>query len=949
MGIQGLLPLLKDIQTSTHIREYKGKTLGVDAYVWLHRGAYACAQELVLGQPTDKFIRYAMHKINMLRHFGVTPYLVFDGGKLPSKKRTEDDRERRRSENRGKAEECLAAGQKDQARDLFAKCLDISPAIAYQLIKALRREKIPYIVAPYEADAQLAYMEKEGIIDGIITEDSDMLVFGCQRVLFKLESDGSCIEILQSRFTANKTVSFIGWTIQEFRHMSILSGCDYLDSITGMGLKVAHRLLRRYKTVDKVLQAVRLEGKLRVPPTYARDFRRAELTFIHQRVIDPRTRTLTTIAPIPAGVDESAMDFIGPVIPSQHVAGIANGDIDPITLSPVEDIMPSASQAASSAKPRGGAFTSAASSKTATPDPRQRSLTTFYKALPTPTPAPKVGRTLLSVTLGTASQPAPARATPLKPRDVNRGPPSPPATLARPGTALTSQKRGAAFATQQPAALARRLDAKGKAREVDTSSIGTTSRFFQLNGGVSPEAARQARLQADEDMDALDAVSSAAGSSPAKGGEQYVSRMRKSGRKGSGIDLSNFLHRASSLSDCDDLSSTGSLRPRKRQRRGSHAEENDAEDVEEPQSSPIVRQSPRTAIREQQKARAAQSLHRPGMGTSPASHVTSSPSTSPIRAEPGWEDDNDSTPTALRRKDVRRDSPSESAEDLVFDSQASSKGQARMAEPDHGDADEPAVEAPAVSFSQLDRHTSSQFGRASPHESQLGDDWATQVLVSATQETELVSEPSDGSPDVYLPRRVSSSPKEDDMESSVSPTYHRQSSRARSGEAVRKRPAAAFDELEADDVVHGLAYVVKDERALNGPFGELGFASQQQPFPSRSASAGRSSAAAPQLRPISRAVHRTSSGPSLRSVGEHARRQGAQLPTPLNAPIGAEERQGQMSETRRPRIGLDSTQLKTPLRRAEGEAGAGSASRSRSSRSRTPLQPLNLSMFMHAE
>ena len=38
------------------------------------------------------------------------------------------------------------------------------------------------IVAPYEADSQLAYLNKEGIVDVVITEDSDLLVFGCKKV-----------------------------------------------------------------------------------------------------------------------------------------------------------------------------------------------------------------------------------------------------------------------------------------------------------------------------------------------------------------------------------------------------------------------------------------------------------------------------------------------------------------------------------------------------------------------------------------------------------------------------------------------------------------------------------------------------------------------------------------------------------------------------------------------
>lgn len=34
----------------------------------------------------------------------------------------------------------------------------------------------------------------------------------------------------------------------------ILSGCDYIDSINGIGIKTAHKLLRKYKTVEKVTE-----------------------------------------------------------------------------------------------------------------------------------------------------------------------------------------------------------------------------------------------------------------------------------------------------------------------------------------------------------------------------------------------------------------------------------------------------------------------------------------------------------------------------------------------------------------------------------------------------------------------------------------------------------------------------------------------------------------------
>lgn len=72
-------------------------------------------------------------------------------------------------------------------------------------------------MAPYEADAQLAYLEKNNIIDGVITEDSDLLVFGCKTVLFKLDEAGACVEIKQDNFAQCKEYNLKGWTFAEFR------------------------------------------------------------------------------------------------------------------------------------------------------------------------------------------------------------------------------------------------------------------------------------------------------------------------------------------------------------------------------------------------------------------------------------------------------------------------------------------------------------------------------------------------------------------------------------------------------------------------------------------------------------------------------------------------------------------------------------------------------------
>ncbi|BGP31765.1 hypothetical protein JCM10296v2_003539 [Rhodotorula toruloides] len=384
MGISGLLPLLSEIQKPSHVKEWKGKTVAVDAYVWLHRGAYGCAQDLALGKPTIKYVNYAMHRVRMLKYYGVTPFLVFDGGLLPSKMGTEDEREKRRSDALAKGNAFLAEGKAGQARECFVKAVDVTPAMAYQLIKALRAEGVEYVVAPYEADPQLAYLEKSGIVDAIVTEDSDLLVFGCRNVLFKMDGEGACVHISRDDFSKCREYNFAGWSDAEFRHMAILSGCDYLPSIHKLGLKTAYNLLRKYKKPEKVIQFVRLEGQLDVPRNYLDEFRRAELTFLHQHVFDPRTRKLTHLHPLPPDKTCNDLPFIGPLLDEDFARGLAAGEIDPISKEPMVDLCPDSfplSKDASFAMPKGKAGFASSTSKgknAVTPAQGSASLLSFF-------------------------------------------------------------------------------------------------------------------------------------------------------------------------------------------------------------------------------------------------------------------------------------------------------------------------------------------------------------------------------------------------------------------------------------------------------------------------------------------------------------------------------------------------------------------------------------------
>jgi exonuclease-1 len=271
----------------------------------------------------------------MLQHFGVTPYIIFDGDYLPSKAATEADRAKRREESKRAGLELLDAGKTSQAYLEFQKAVDVTPEMARQLIKELKKSGVQYIVAPYEADAQMVYLERKGIIDGILSEDSDLLVFGAKCLLTKLDQYGNCIEVNKADFCACKEISLTGWSDTEFRQMAILSGCDYLSSITNMGLKTAYRMVRKHKTIEKIIRMLQFDGKFFVPKGYLSAFYQAELTFLHQRVFCPVALTLVLHTEPEHPIDENEMPFIGAYVEPEIAQGVARGDLNPMTKLPI--------------------------------------------------------------------------------------------------------------------------------------------------------------------------------------------------------------------------------------------------------------------------------------------------------------------------------------------------------------------------------------------------------------------------------------------------------------------------------------------------------------------------------------------------------------------------------------------------------------------------------------
>ncbi|XP_063426203.1 exonuclease 1-like [Mytilus trossulus] len=333
MGIQGLLPFLKKIHDHVNIAKFSGCTVAIDAYCWLHKGAFSCAEKLALGEKTDQYVYYCMKYLEYMLKNNLKPIMVFDGCHLPSKKDVEKNRREKRNMYKKKAAQLLREGNRAEARECLQRCIDISPEMALRLMEVCRERGIDCIVAPYEADAQLALLSKSGIAQIIVTEDSDLLLFGCERVIFKMDHFGNGVMIEKCRLNEVMEIQNGFYTFDKFRYMCILSGCDYLPSLSGIGLVKACKVFKLarqadLKTLLKKFPTTYLKMPLTVSDEYIDGFIKAYNTFLYQLVFDPLKKRLVPLHDYEDGIEPSDVTYAGPYIPQEKALQIALGNIN---------------------------------------------------------------------------------------------------------------------------------------------------------------------------------------------------------------------------------------------------------------------------------------------------------------------------------------------------------------------------------------------------------------------------------------------------------------------------------------------------------------------------------------------------------------------------------------------------------------------------------------------
>jgi len=161
-------------------------------------------------------------------------------------------RERREEAQKGLTE-AEEAGDAESMEKFSRRLVKVTPEHNAECKRLLKLMGIPYIDAPCEAEAQCAALVKAGKVYATGTEDMDALTFG-STVLLRHLTFSEARKTPIREFYLERILAELELSQDEFIDLCILLGCDYCDSIKGIGPKRAIDLIKQYKTIEEIIK-----------------------------------------------------------------------------------------------------------------------------------------------------------------------------------------------------------------------------------------------------------------------------------------------------------------------------------------------------------------------------------------------------------------------------------------------------------------------------------------------------------------------------------------------------------------------------------------------------------------------------------------------------------------------------------------------------------------------
>jgi len=269
MGIHGLSKLLND-NAPRCVREHKmeyfaGRKIAIDASMQIYQFLIAVRQQGGEGQLTNEAGEVTSHLTGMLyrtirmMEAGIKPVFVFDGkpptlksGELAKRKERQQAAETeltRLQEQGGSAEDV----ERQQKRTVRA-----SREQSEEVKKLLGLMGVPVVDAPCEAEATCAALAKAGLVYATATEDMDALTFATPLLIRNLNSpEARKLPIREFNLELALGTEGLDMSIEQFTDLCILCGCDYTNSIKGIGPVKALGLLKEHGSLEGILAHLR--------------------------------------------------------------------------------------------------------------------------------------------------------------------------------------------------------------------------------------------------------------------------------------------------------------------------------------------------------------------------------------------------------------------------------------------------------------------------------------------------------------------------------------------------------------------------------------------------------------------------------------------------------------------------------------------------------------------
>lgn len=280
MGIKGLSKLLGDNAPRAvcpqEVQSLFGRKVAVDASLCIYQllAAVRMGSDNLTnddGNITSQLSGLFYRAIRLLE-LGIKPVFVFDG-KPPEMKAGELSK---RAEAKKAAEEAANKAREDgdlEAAARFSRRVNrVTPEMMEACKTLLKLMGIPIVEAPCEAEAQCAELVKKGVVYAAASEDMDSLTFGTDRLIRQLwagtASTAAKKGIKPTEFTLSVALEDLKLNMDQFIDLCILCGCDYVDSIRGVGVVKALNLIRKHGDLEKTVEALRKEKGFVVPDEY---------------------------------------------------------------------------------------------------------------------------------------------------------------------------------------------------------------------------------------------------------------------------------------------------------------------------------------------------------------------------------------------------------------------------------------------------------------------------------------------------------------------------------------------------------------------------------------------------------------------------------------------------------------------------------------------------------